>query len=90
MVQSSDRGSVREFLNALRRPCGHLVEAFQEMGIESAKDVDTLCQMNSQHLEQVRRYLVDHGMSDFLWIVIQEGLRSRADYLSKLLPGQAH
>lgn len=91
MVQSSDRGSVPEFLNNLRRPCGHLLRAFQEMGIETAKDMDTLCQMNSQHLEQVRRYLVDHGMNEFLWVVIQDGLRSRAERLARPhLPMQAH
>ena len=84
MVQSPDDGPVQEFLNSLRRPCGHLLNTFRELGIETADDIDTLSLTGNHHLEQVKKYLVDHGMSMFLWLVIREGLRVRAQKLSSM------
>ena len=48
----------------------------------TADDLDTLCLAGNHHLEQAKKYLVDHGMSTSLWLVIQEGLRARAQRLS--------
>ena len=84
MVQSPDDEPVQEFLNSLRRPCGHLLNMFRELGVETADDLDTLCLTGNHHLEQVKKYLVDHGMSMFLWLVIREGLRVRAQKLSSM------
>ena len=81
-VQLSNRSSVLDFLDGLRRPCGHLLNAFQQMGIEEDQDIDTLCLMSNQHLDQVKGYLVENGMSQFLWVVIREGLKQRAERLS--------
>lgn len=80
MVQPPDEG-LHQFLNGLRRPCGHLINAFREMGIETSDDVDTLSLTGNQHLEQMKKHLVDRGMSLFLWMVIREGLRERAEAL---------
>ena len=82
MVQSPDDGPVQEFLNSLRRPCGHLLNMFRELGVDTADDLDTLCLAGNHHLEQAKKYLVDHGMSTSLWLVIREGLRARAQRLS--------
>ncbi|KAJ3558772.1 hypothetical protein NM688_g716 [Phlebia brevispora] len=63
---SPDDGPVHEFLNSLRRPCGHLLNTFRELGIETAEDIDTLSVAGKHHLEPMKKYLVDHGMSSAL------------------------
>ena len=81
-IQLSARSSVQDFLDGLRRPCGHLLNAFVELGVEEEHDIDALCLASSQDLERVKRYLVQSGMTQFLWIVIMEGLNLRAERLS--------
>ncbi len=76
-MQSTSSNPVETFLCGLKRPCGHLLAKFNEYGIATSADLDALCQMR-EYWNEVEHYFVGQGVTPFEWLVVQEGLRSRA------------
>lgn len=72
---SRTSGPVTRFLNSLRRPCGHLYNAFYQAGIRTAEDIHALSSMPADW-EVIHRELSKGGVTLMEWLYIKAGLES--------------
>ncbi|PSR72563.1 hypothetical protein PHLCEN_2v11556 [Hermanssonia centrifuga] len=73
--------SIEAFLCNLKRPSGHFLPLFKEYGIVTTADLNALCRMED-YWNEVERHFINKGLKPFEWLVVQEGLRTRASTLT--------
>ena len=74
--------AVEAFVHSLGGPKDQLLQLFYEMEIDSAEHLDQLCTMPEDYWEDVKNYLLGHGVKLFHWLVVKKGLRDRARALA--------
>jgi len=75
VVDDTEATSLKGFLESLKRPCSHLLEAFEAFGIETVDELEVFYQSLATEGSQLEKYFPH--ITQFEWFLMRQGLDCR-------------